>query len=229
MVRGSQSDNEPLRWSVLGGAMSTALIGGKKPGSSAHGGGVRGDNSTPRSSLFEGRFGRMFRSLPAAQWPREALLALSKKMTADPERDTKDPSLPSASPEDPKKRIQDDEENAGIPAGYTYLGQFIDHDITFDPASSLQQQNDPDALVDYRTPRLDLDSLYGRGPADQPYMYDKNKFRLGRALFENDKATKVRDLPRYIDPNKPEAAKRALIGDKRNDENVIVSQLHASM
>jgi ABC-type antimicrobial peptide transport system permease subunit len=93
----------------------------------------------------------------------------------------------------------------------------------------LQQQNDPDALVDYRTPRLDLDSLYGRGPADQPYMYNGSKFRLGRPLLENDKATRVRDLPRYIDPNDPKAARRALIGDKRNDENVIVSQLHAAM
>ena len=39
----------------------------------------------------------------------------------------------------------------------------------------------------------------------------------------------MRDLPRYIDPNDPKAARRALIGDKRNDENVIVSQLHAAM
>src|SRR5439155_9440801 len=131
----------------------------------------------------------------------------------------------------PKKRIQDDEENAGIPSGYTYLGQFIDHDITFDPSSSLMQQNDPDALVDYRTPRLDLDSVYGRGPADQPYMYtaDGRKFRLGRTLSENGKASKARDLPRFADPNDPQGAKRALIGDKRNDENVIVSQLHSAI
>jgi hypothetical protein len=171
----------------------------------------------------------MFRSLPAATFSREALIALGERMTADPERDNKDPKLPSASQEDPKTRIQDDEENAGIPAGYTYFGQFIDHDITFDPASSLQQQDDPDALVDFRTPRLDLDSLYGRGPADVPFMYSGNKFRLGRALFENDKPTKVRDLPRFVDPSDPAAPKRALIGDKRNDENVIVSQLHAAM
>ena len=52
---------------------------------------------------------------------------------------------------DPPKDGRDDEES-GIPALYTYLGQFIDHDITFDPASSLQKQNDPDALVDFRTP-----------------------------------------------------------------------------
>jgi hypothetical protein len=208
--------------------MTNPVIDTKKRQPAAHGGGVRGDNSAPRSSLFEGRFGRLFRSLPAAEFPKDALMTLGLKMTSDPEVDTKNPTLPSASPET-NKRIQDDEENAGIPSGYTYLGQFIDHDITFDPASSLQQQNDPDALVDFRTPRLDLDSLYGRGPADQPYMYDGNKFRLGRALFENDKTTKVRDLPRYIDPNNPQAARRALIGDKRNDENVVVAQLHAGM
>ena len=36
----------------------------------ARGGGVRGDNSAPHSSSFEGPFGRMFRSLPAAEWPK---------------------------------------------------------------------------------------------------------------------------------------------------------------
>ena len=208
--------------------MANPVINTKKHQPAAHGGGVRGDNSAARSALFEGRFGRLFRSLPAAEWPKDALLELGRKMTSDPEVDERDPRLPSASPET-DKRVQDDEENAGIPSGYTYLGQFIDHDITFDPASSLQQHNDPNALVDFRTPSLDLDSLYGHGPADQPYLYDGNKFRLGRPLFENDKPTSVRDLPRYTDPNNPHAPKRALIGDKRNDENVIIAQLHAAM
>jgi Animal haem peroxidase len=209
--------------------MSSVVIGAKKKSpASQHGGGVRGDSLDRRSSSFEGRFGRMFRSLPPAEWPKPALVDLGQAMTAEPERLGK---LPSASPEDPKKRIQDDEENAGIPAGYTYLGQFIDHDITFDPASSMMQQNDPDALVDFRTPRLDLDSVYGRGPADQPYMYtpDGRKFRLGRELSENGKPSNSRDLPRFVDPSDPKSARRALIGDKRNDENVIVSQLHSAM
>ena len=65
-----------------------------------------------------------------------------------------------------------DDEESGIPALYTYFGQFIDHDITFDPMSSADQAEDPDALVDFRTPALDLDNVYGRGPDDQPYMYD---------------------------------------------------------
>jgi len=208
--------------------MTSPVISSKKRQPAAHGGGVRGDNTVARSTMFAGRFGRMFRALPAGQWTKEVLMALGEKMTAEPEVDDENKLLPSASAET-KERIQDDEENTGIPAGYTYLGQFIDHDITFDPASSLQQRNDPDALVDFRTPRLDLDSLYGRGPDDQPYMYDGKKFRLGRPLFENTKPTNARDLPRFVDPNNEEAPRRALIGDKRNDENVIVSQLHGAM
>src|SRR5262245_57552763 len=109
--------------------MKTGVIGGKRPGSPSHGGGVRGDQLGTRSTLFEGRFGRMFRSLPPAQWSRDALFALGNAMTADPETDEKDPTLPAAAPEDAHKRIHDDEENAGIAAGYTYFGQFIDHDI----------------------------------------------------------------------------------------------------
>jgi hypothetical protein len=170
----------------------------------------------------------MFRSLPSAEWPKEALLNLADAMTSPPEHLETDPKVPTAAFEDLTKRIHDDEENAGIAAGYTYLGQFIDHDITFDPASSLQQQNDPDALIDFRTPRLDLDSLYGRGPGDQPFMYVGKKFRLGRELKENKTDSAARDLPRFNDPINP-GPKRALIGDKRNDENAIVAQLHASM
>ncbi|MGZ2454802.1 hypothetical protein ACVIRO_007619 [Rhizobium ruizarguesonis] len=192
---------------------------------SPHGMGLRGADVTRRSSLFEGRFGRIFRELAPAHHTKEQLLALGAAMTADPEVTDETPPRPKAAAET-VEHIQDDEENAGVDAGYTYLGQFIDHDITFDPASMLMQQNDPDSLVDFRTPRLDLDSVYGRGPADQPYMYIDGKFRLGRALFELDKPSPSRDLPRFDDPENPQSPARALIGDKRNDENVIVSQLH---
>jgi len=167
--------------------------------------------STGRSPLFQGKFGRMFRTLDAATFgsavqENEAnLRALGIAMSAS---------------FDPPKDGKDDEES-GIPALYTYLGQFIDHDITFDPASSLQQQNDPDALVDFRTPAFDLDNVYGRGPDDQPYMYNPDKtFLLGDALTGRTDPG-ARDLPRNsANPN------RALIGDPRNDENSLVSQLH---
>src|SRR3954454_1614497 len=96
-------------------------------------------------------------------------------------------------------------DNFDIPSGYTYFGQFVDHDLTFDPTSRLRRGNDPDALVDYRSPALDLDSLYGSGPMDQPYMYDWNAEPAGVKLLLD-----ACDLPRN-------SQGRALIGDPRND------------
>ena len=51
---------------------------------------------------------------------------------------------------DPPKDAPDPEES-DIPALYTYFSQFIDHDITFDPMSSLIRHSDPAALTDFRT------------------------------------------------------------------------------
>jgi hypothetical protein len=178
-------------------------------------GGVRGADLSRSSLLFGGPFGRIFRALPPADFgvtdaaSLAALKKLAQKMLADPEAPKNGP----------------DAEESGIPAAYTYLGQFIDHDLTFDPASSLQKQNDPDALVDYRTPRFDLDNVYGRGPDDQPYLYEDGKhFILGRQLTGAARNPNAQDLPRSK-PAAPQANHRAIIGDPRNDENVIVSQL----
>src|SRR5262252_7660559 len=172
--------------------------------SGKHGTILRGLMSASHSRLTQGLFGRMFRSLPRAHFgstEAENIANLHKLGDA------------LSAEFDPPKDRKDDEES-GIPALYTYLGQFIDHDITFDPASSLQQQNDPDALVDFRTPAFDLDNVYGRGPDDQPYMYqsapDNNKFQLGNKI-SGGKDANATDLARG--PNG-----RALIGDPRNDE-----------
>jgi hypothetical protein len=146
---------------------------------------------------------------PGENGPADMLKALGKQMVAK--------SKPKDGP---------------VPAGYTYLGQFIDHDLTFDPVSSLQRDNDPAAIVDYRTPRFDLDCLYGRGPADNPYLYcdDGVRMRLGRRLNNRTKNLGY-DVPRPPEPD-PRVANRndsekAIIGDPRNDENVIIAQLHA--
>lgn len=106
-------------------------------------------------------------------------------------------------------------DNPDVASAYTYFGQFVDHDITFDATSRLQVKNDPDALIDFRTPRYDLDSVYGSGPIDEPFQYDQDN--PGRMLLEVN-VNGVEDLPRN-------AQGVALIGDPRNDENVIVSGL----
>jgi hypothetical protein len=158
----------------------------------------RGIKRVPRSPLFEGRFGRLFRQLkPAPELSDKELKALAEKM--------REPKGGGGKLDNPK-----------IPSAYTYFGQFVDHDITFDPVSDLQRKNDPDALVDFRSPRFDLDCVYGAGPADQPYLYDQPA-RL-KFLIDKSNVKGEPDLQRN-------AEGVALIGDPRNDENIIVSQL----
>src|SRR5262245_2408448 len=69
----------------------------------------------------------------------------------------------------------DDGDNQHVPSGFTYLGQFIDHDITLDLTSLGTRQEDPNATRNFRTPRLDLDSLYGLGPGGSPYLYERTR------------------------------------------------------
>jgi hypothetical protein len=188
-----------------------------------HGIAPRGLSLAGSSGPLTGRYGRIFPSLPAADWgadddaSQSALTALGAKMMSTLDEPKDGP----------------DAEESGIPAAYTYFGQFVDHDLTFDPASTLQRQNDPNALIDFRTPRFDLDNVYGRGPDDQPYLYlDSRRFLQGTPLTGTalGVALTARDLPRSaatsIDPT---AENRAIIGDPRNDENVIVSQLQGLM
>jgi hypothetical protein len=174
----------------------------------------RGVDVLPSSSFKAGRFGRMFRHLPVFEHQDGPLLALAERMVGGAPLD-----------------------NADIPSGYTYLGQFIDHDITFDPVSSLQRQNDPDALHNFRTPRFDLDSVYGRGPADQPYLYEVHdgvvRMKLGEEVGVPGESGAGPDLPRNAPRRRDDQGQlipaRALIGDPRNDENLIVSQFHSTM
>ena len=136
---------------------------------------IRGLEDVPRSALYEGRFGRMFRNLPPFASDDADLLSLGALMI-ETQAQADDPNL----------------DNSDIPAGFTYLGQFIDHDITFDPNSKLQRDNDPDALRNFRTPRFDLDSLYADGPDNNPYLYDKD----GIHLLVGKNAAGEDDLPR---------------------------------
>src|SRR6266581_6462927 len=84
-----------------------------------HGARLRGAAQHPGSPLFEARFGRMFRTLPSAAFAEEDLAKLAVAMIAEHEDNPT-----------PETEV-DNEENQGIDAGYTYLGQFIDHDLTF--------------------------------------------------------------------------------------------------
>ena len=110
--------------------------------------------------------------------------------------------------------------NAELPngvAGTTFMGQFIDHDMTFDFTSHMGVATEPRRTPNGRIPALDLDSVYGEGPVADGLFYDprdRAKFRLeSGGLFE--------DLPRA-------STGEAIIADRRNDENMMIAGLHAA-
>ena len=132
---------------------------------------------------------------------------------------------------------------SSVPAGFTYFGQFVDHDITFDVSSSLDVDTDATTINNMRSPALDLDSVYGSGPGLDPYLYafpssgpsTAVKFQMGtntntgpggpssNGTSGGMVAQSSFDVPRIPGTN------TAVIGDPRNDENLLVVQFHHAM
>ncbi|MES2604349.1 MAG: peroxidase family protein [Pseudomonadota bacterium] len=106
------------------------------------------------------------------------------------------------------------------PAGYTYLGQFIDHEITHMQHLTELPTAGPlavEALVQRRNCAFDLDSIYGNGLDDElvPYTSD------GCFYSEFMQAGRLYDLPRGAGKQGWEAR----IAEYHNDENFIVAQM----
>ena len=120
-----------------------------------------------------------------------------------------------------------------IPAGFTYLGQFVDHDLTFDKTSVMLGENvAPADLLQARSPSLDLDSLYGAGPTDPEstkfYEADGIHLKMGKTLAEGIPAKDGFDLPRGAGTTAAQKRK-AIVPDPRNDENLAVAQTHLAL
>lgn len=187
----------------------------------SHAKGIRLSLDAPRSRHYQGPFGRLFGHLEPWRPSAAELTAFGglEKFAKDEMVEERGAS-PSDIANNPELREELDHKfNSSIPAGYTYFGQFVDHDVTFDATPLGARVQDPQGLHNFRTPRLDLDNVYGRGPDDQPYLYQNDSpGNAKRFLVGQIEATELKDLPRNADG-------RALIGDMRNDENAIVSQL----
>jgi hypothetical protein len=164
-------------------------------------------------------FGRIFNDLPpfapATQQIQEAMRELGRPGGI---MDAKDPLN-----EGPVRLITNPElspnnaDNQFHTAGTTFFGQFIDHDFTFDLNSRLGVPTPPETSPNTRFPTLSLDSVYGGGPDATPEFYepgDRVKFRL-------ESGGRFEDLPRRSDGV-------AIIADPRNDENLMISGLHAA-
>ena len=162
----------------------------------------------------------------------QALLGQLGGMMGDPGRD---PNPTSHNPADPGV--------SAIPAGYTYFGQFVDHDITLDISSSLDVDTNANTINNMRSPALDLDSLYSRGPGLDPFIYafpssgppTAVKFQVGTNTNTGPGGPSSTGAPggmvtqATFDVPRLAGAQTAIIGDPRNDENLIVVQLHHAM
>ena len=190
-------------------------------------------NGAPASSVD---FGRIFPGLPpfaeANDVVRAALLEVGKpggimdagdQLAAGAKALIVDPSVngnPTAS-----SPYGTNPDNPTMTAGSTFVGQFIDHDITFDQTSTLGVPQNPLISPNTRTPSLDLDSVFGGGPARRPDLYVQNvdgsvgpKLKIGTGGVHED-------VPRLANGD---GTYSALLGDPRNDESVIIAGLHCA-
>jgi hypothetical protein len=210
-----------------------AFVGGASLGAAgavaAKAGGLLGADPTAQAPEAEavaaraGRnplnFGRMFRRLPPFAEDTEDVKAALREigrpggimdanddLSAGPVLLITDESLQQVNRNNPTNT-----------AGTTFVGQFLDHDITFDASSPLGVPTPPEATRNTRVASLDLDNVYGGGASVSPQLYqsrDRAKLRIeSGGLFE--------DVPRGPDG-------RAIIADPRNDENMVISGLQAA-
>jgi Animal haem peroxidase len=180
--------------------------------------------------IREDRFGRMFHNLdpfyrentPALQ---AALRDIGKPggiLDARDELGDGDEAAAMALIVDPALSANNPN-NLAQTAGTTFIGQFIDHDLTFDQTSALGRETEPADSLNTRNPRFDLDSVYGDGPLANPELYEPVSRR------SRERPTKLRiesgglfeDVPRNQDGS-------AIIADPRNDENMVISGLQAA-
>jgi Animal haem peroxidase len=147
-----------------------------------------------------GRYGRLFGELPALVGENEALLALGTAGGICDGGESCDDAVDTA-------------------AGWPLFGQFIAHDITAD-RSPLTQAADASEAVNFRSPRADLECLYGAGQVGSPFLYRRDD--PARLLLGRNERGEENDVPRN-------AEGVALIGDPRNDVHIVVSQLHVAM
>jgi hypothetical protein len=106
-----------------------------------------------------------------------------------------------------------------ISAGYTYFGQFVDHDLTKDK-SSLDEvlKTEPHELLNRQSAKLDLSHLYGEGPNGSANLYERGSYlKVGKP----GKRGLPFDIP--IDP----VTSRWVLADDRSGENWILRQITA--
>jgi hypothetical protein len=203
---------------VIGGAAGAAGAGAIMRGTPQAGPGRAYAQPAASQATDSEHFGRMFQ-LPAFAAPtadvNAALIELGRPGGLLDAKDALDRG--------PKDLIVDLSLSANNPnnpthtAGTTFMGQFMDTDITFEITSRLGVALAPELARNARTPAFDLDSVYGAGPIADQRFYDP----ADRLKFRIESGGRFEDLPRLADGT-------ALISDPRNDQHLVLAGLHAA-
>jgi len=187
---------------------------------------------------FAPSFGYMFSDSPSTKPEPGDLLPEADATVA--QLDALGQSMGTGDPNEPNP-LQDRVQlgDGSIPAAYTYLGQFIDHDITLTQgtpdvsAPRVVPLSNLGGISNLRTPLLELDSLYGPTPGKETVVPAAAGARMvvGRLTDVGGLPagkSMLNDVPRKGRSATPTTDREAQIGDPRNDENLILQQLHVA-
>jgi hypothetical protein len=162
------------------------------------------DGGAPRTAMC---FGTMFPHLAPFHYSDRAAAELAATM----ENTSADPiGVDRGGPDD----------SSTLPAEYTYLGQFIDHNLDFDETAQPTADVNPWSVTNFESFRFDLNNLFGGGPTLDPQLYARDHRHLLVSGTPGNGG--VYDLARDA------LTGRAILVEPRDDETQILSQVTAA-
>jgi Animal haem peroxidase len=174
------------------------------------------DGRAPKTAMC---FGRMFPHLPPFRYSDRAAADLAATM--------KNPK-----PDPPGRDRGTSDDSRTLPSEYTYLGQFIDHNLDFDETPQPTTNVEPSSVTNFESFRFDLNNIFGGGPAVDPQLYasDHKHLLVSGTLGspQSDGFPSVTGNGGVFDLARNPTSGEAITVDPRDDENQIVSQITAA-
>ena len=174
------------------------------------------DGPAPQTAMC---FGTMFPQLSPFHYSDQAAADLAATME-------------NRTPDRPGTDRGTSDDSATLPSEYTYLGQFIDHNLDFDETSQPTAGVNPSSLMNFESFRFDLNNLFGGGPAVDPQLYasDHKHLLVSGTLGtpQADGFPTVTGNGGVFDLARNPTTGQALLVEPRDDENQIISQITAA-